>query len=274
MFDDVKGARAFATPAFLDAWFPISTLRRFLLLIALFSVVHSGREMSAGAAELSSGVEGAEVLLQADFNNKTVDEAIGEGGPSVGEPVDVSPAVTAIVRDSPFPTPCLEITDDSSGSAGAVRFEFPDSREITEGIVTICIDFWFTDAATFSFSLREQGSSTSQYISMRFIDRGEDGEIRYDDEDGYSDEFSIGRYPKGRSTTLKLRYDMDAGTYDVWLDDEQLLDDEPHGVTDDGLGAILITDSNLSATGASVRIDNLSVSLEPPANAARDWMLY
>ncbi|MHC4970477.1 MAG: hypothetical protein ACYTF4_17945, partial [Planctomycetota bacterium] len=81
----------------------------------------------------AGGRAGASTLLEADFDDKTIDAPIGTGGAAVGEPVSVSPNIIATVRAAPFATPSLEIVDNNddppSGFAGAARFEFIGSAE-------------------------------------------------------------------------------------------------------------------------------------------------
>ena len=54
-------------------------------------------------------------LLDANFDDKTIDAAIGTGGAAAGEPALVTGG-SAIVRDTPFSTPGLELTHESAGA--------------------------------------------------------------------------------------------------------------------------------------------------------------
>jgi hypothetical protein len=111
-------------------------------------------------------------LLWADFNDKPIDRPIGTGGAAVGEPVHVDPWVTAIVRAYPFPTPSLETQDNDDHTAGAVRFEFLGSAEITSGIVTITTALWFDTFEDYNLYVREQGTSPRSFLSMHFTPTG------------------------------------------------------------------------------------------------------
>jgi hypothetical protein len=197
------------------------------------------------------------VHLQADFNDKTIDAPIGTGGASVGEPVEVSPSITAIVRAEPMATPSLEIQDNHDYSAGSARFEFLASAEITAGVFAISTDMWFHELSPgfdFFIYIREQGSSANKFGDLRFTPSGS---VTLYDSNGYYG--NIGTYEIGRVYPVKYEFDMDAGTYDVYLDGVLVVDDRAHGVVDRGVGAVLFGCGHDSDYDGYFNVDNIFV---------------
>ncbi|MHC4589736.1 MAG: hypothetical protein ACYTAQ_10460 [Planctomycetota bacterium] len=208
----------------------------------------------------AGGRAGASTLLEADFDDKTIDAPIGTGGAAVGEPVSVSPNIIATVRAAPFATPSLEIVDNNddppSGFAGAARFEFIGSAEITTGVVTINAELWFDVLENYNLYVREQGTSAQSFVSIKFL---ASGNIDANDADGSLG--IIGSYETGRVYPVSLVYDMDAGTYDVHLDGSLVVAGEPHGVVGRGVGAVLFGTAHDLNLDGRFYVDNISVVL-------------
>ncbi len=61
---------------------------------------------------LAAAPTSADTLLSADFEGMTVDQPVGTGGPTLGEPVHNSNCVSTI-RDAPFASNCLELDDET-----------------------------------------------------------------------------------------------------------------------------------------------------------------
>lgn len=180
-----------------------------------------------------------QVYLHADFNDKTVDQPIGTGGATVGEPIEVDPYVTAIVREGPMGSPSLEIADISGEYAGATVFEFPGGAEISSGIVNISADLWFPALGpgnAFFVHVRQAQGASEEFASIRFL---ENGSVAIFDANDYIGTF-VGAFETSRLIRLILDYDMDAGTYDLWLDGTRLVDDRAHGVVGYGIGGIYL----------------------------------
>jgi hypothetical protein len=176
------------------------------------------------------------VYLEANFDDKPIDSPIGTGGPDLGEPVEVFPGVTAIVRGAPMASPSLEIQDIDDYMGDSVNFEFLGSAEITTGKVGISAMLWFTDLAPgcdFSIFVREQGSASKSFANILFLS---DGTAQAGDANGPY--HGLGTYETGRVTPFGIIFDMDLGTYDIWLDGVRVLEDETHGITDRGVGSV------------------------------------
>jgi len=177
------------------------------------------------------------IYLAADFNDQPLDLPIGTDGPEFGQPVWVDPQITAIVRDYPMPTPCLEIQDNDDYAAGTVRFEFLGGVELTSGFVTMTMNLWFHEVSpgfSFRVGFREHGSSVYKFCDLDFTDWG--AVYCYDHDTNIG---QIGTYEVGRVYPVRVSFDMDAGIYSVWLDGILAVHDESHGVVSRGVGALL-----------------------------------
>ncbi len=175
------------------------------------------------------------VYLQANFNDKPLDTPIGTGGPTLGEPVQVGSQIIATVRADPLATPSLEIQDNDDYAVGCVLFEFLGSAEITTGTVAVMATLWFHEPGSghsFCIYVREQGSSAHMFTNLNFQP---DRNISYGDQNTFPT--LIGTYQTGRPFTVAIVYDLDAGHYDVYLDNSLALANEPHGITERGVGA-------------------------------------
>ena len=206
-------------------------------------------------------------LLSANFDDKAIDQPIGIGGASVGEPVQVDGNVVAIVRDTPTTTPSLEIADADDFASGTVRFELENNLEVVDGILTIDVDLWFDTLDSYVMYVREPSFSVHQFLSLRF-DNG--GSVAYGDAAGSGG--TIGSYETGRPYPVHVAFDMDAGTYDVWLDGKEVVTGRAHGITKRGVGAVLIgLNSDVNLEG-SVYVDNLiAIGVGVTPAESRSW---
>lgn len=189
---------------------------------------------------LLAGTSMAEqVYLEANFNDKMIDDPIGTGGADLGEPVDVdTDHLSAIVRDGPMGSPSLEIADAGDFTTGYVDFEFIGNQEITTGLVYIAADLWFDtalDGEEAKVRVYEQGSRSNRFTEMGFQTDG-DVWLHYG---ASSNAGIIGTFTTGEPFRVIQEFDMDAGTFSVWLDGELVLEDLVHGVTGDGVGSVI-----------------------------------
>lgn len=180
-----------------------------------------------------------EVFLFADFNDKAINEPIGHGGAEFGEPTEVyTSLISAIVRSGPMGTPSLEIRDISDFGAGFAVFEFLGGTELTTGIVSVSADLWFHDLSgsnRFLLYVRENGSASERFGDLRF---NPDGAVSLFDHQGYVG--VIGSYVTEKRFRIIMEFDMEAGTYDVWLDGTLAINGREHGVTERGIGSVII----------------------------------
>ena len=67
-------------------------------------------------------------LLSANFNDQPIGQPIGTGGAELGQPISYSGCVPT-VENGIFPTPNLEIDDESTTTATSTTFEFLGNTE-------------------------------------------------------------------------------------------------------------------------------------------------
>ncbi|MBU1702044.1 MAG: T9SS type A sorting domain-containing protein [Candidatus Eisenbacteria bacterium] len=205
-----------------------------------------------------------EIYLRANFNNKANNTYIGFGGPEFGEPVGITPFFdSGIVRYSPMPTPSLELEDKDPSAARSIQFEFFDDAEIDTGLLFLAAHFWFESLDNYFIYIRENGGASQTFTNISF---GDDGMIQCYDVGGVAANF--GPYEPGRVYPLLLAYDMDAGTYDVFFDDELIVEDEPHNITGYGIGGMYFGIGHDPDTTGVFYVDNIYAGAAPPPDMA------
>jgi hypothetical protein len=221
---------------------------RFVFLIALVLLVVPG---VVPAVEVFT-------LLDADFDDKTVDEAIGTTGPDAGEPIEVDSHLSAIVRDTPFATRSLEIARIIDESGSWVSFEFVGSASVDVGNVEMSVDVIFSTMEAYSiFDVREQGLWSSTFCKIYSTP---DGLIRLTDAAGYYGVIST--CVVDQLYNFRVVFDTEADSYDVFLDDILLVDDRVHGKVGVGIGRQAFNHAHSSALGSSFHIDNFLVTAD------------
>jgi hypothetical protein len=199
---------------------------------------------------------GPRLLLDADFDDEPLDFLIGLGGPGEGQPVDIDPGLLAIVRGAPRPSPSLELAHDIPGLARALRFEFPDSEEVVHGDVDV--RFVFRAAQLDFFSLvyvREQGGSSRSFLTMSLDPAGG---ISANDASG-APTVDVGTYLPDVDYRVHATFHLDAGTWDLALDDVPVVVGRPHGVEDRGVGRLAFGTHHQTQAGSLLYLDNIRV---------------
>ena len=174
-------------------------------------------------------------LLECDFDSEPIDQILANGGAAAGQPYWLG-GIDAYVRDAPFATPCVELTDDWGSGAKFLWFAFLNGWEVTSGQMSIEADLWFAGANSYGFYLREAGSTAVPFLTLYFTAWGE---VRYNDLDTPTNVL-IGTYATGRSQLLRIDIDLDAETYDLSLDSTPLLTGESMGALPRGIATILV----------------------------------
>ncbi len=226
-----------------------------------------------GGCLLCGTASAGQVYLWADFNDKPINSPIGTKGASEGEPVEVYSGIIATVRAGPMPTPSLELQDDSGATTGLVAFEFLGSAELTTETVAVSADLWFHELSPgydFLLYVREQGGAAKSFANVSF---NSSGEVFFSDATTPYTKL-IGEYPLDRVFPIKIVFDMEAGTTDVWLDGRLVLADDTHGITDRGIGSVYFGCDYDAALDGSFYVDNISVVQQPrPVPCIRDLLL-
>jgi len=233
--------------------------------------VNQSRQFIA-QVDVAQGGPKPEVLLDADFDDKASGKPIGTGGAEEGEPAALEGLESAVVQDSPFPSHSLEIIEDTrTEESGSVRFDLLDSAEINSGIVTIEADLWFSQLASNSMVITEQGDSSYTFCHLFFRSSGL---ISHYDEYGGNNGI-VGNYGILSPVSVSLVFDMNRGTQDVFLDGVHVLNNEYHGITGYGIGSIYFTTYENDGIQSQFSIDNLKVtrSTRPSMDLGVTWSI-
>jgi hypothetical protein len=156
------------------------------------------------------------------FDDKTIDEPIGTGGPANGEPSWIDDEIEAIVRSTPFDTPSLEINNLTT--IGNMGFELP--ALVNEGIVAVITDLWFYEDSDcwYTFGLYD---SYGQPIAQIFFETN--GLARITDTNGIVIEDVP--YATGLPVPVLMAIDLETRSYSVWIDEVQRVVDRPLGAS-------------------------------------------
>ena len=204
------------------------------------------------------------VLLLADFDDHPVGEPIGTGGAESGEPIAVDAQVSAIVEQPVGMNRVLAMDADSLGSASGVTFGLLGGVAVEEGQARFRVALAFPDLVGFNIYLREPTGSAHDFGTLQL---GDDGSIVVFDANGIVGQ--IGTWSAGQILRLSIEHDLDAGTYDVLLDDVVLLDDRAHGVAGQSIGRFIMN-FQFGQGPTRVLIDNVSVTATLPDRIFRD----
>ncbi len=214
---------------------------------------------------LAAAPAAADIILDVDFEGQPLDQVIGTGGAAAGQPYDIYNC-TPIVRDGPMGSYCLEIEDIADFGTGNVLFAFLDDAEIVTGTVEIVCDLWFDYLELYHFYVREQGSSGQEFLTAYFLDGGA---VAFHDQSGFA---GSATYEVGRSIRLRVLYDIDAGTYDLWWDGTRVITDRAHGIVGRGVGSIIVGTDHDEDLDGLFYIDDLRVETDVSTpTTATDW---
>ncbi len=197
-------------------------------------------------------------LLDANFDDKTVDEPIGTGGAEVGEPIDVYAGLSATVREDPFPGHALEILRSSEGSTAPVIFEFLDEASVDVGKVTVSFDVIIVTPDNYELiTVYEQGFWSSTFAKI-YTDAS--GNLRLSDASGYYG--ILGLYTYSQFYNFKLVFDCVADTYDLFIDDVPIVEDRAHGKSGVGIGRLAFKIVHSASLDSGFVIDELLVTAD------------
>ncbi|WP_395682125.1 hypothetical protein [Dokdonella sp.] len=214
-----------------------------------------GLAMYAAMTAAHAGNEPGAVLLEANFNDEPIDQQIGTGGPELGEPISIVPGLSAIVRAGPMSTPSLEFSEAAGGNALSARFEFIGGEEVIHGDLNIHMRIKAAQFDMFDVNVREPGTAAQKFTKIIFAGSGD---ISLSDENGSL--FAVGSYSVNVVHELAILFHMDEGTYDVKLDGVSLVSARAHGVTERGIGSVLLGTDSSTTPGALFYVDRLRVT--------------
>ena len=237
-------------------WFSTGTL--LLVLLALPKAV------AAATPAWHEPAGGPITLLLADFNDKTVGQPIGTGGAAVGEPAYIDFGVSAIVEQPVGANRVLALEADALPSASGAVFKLLGGTRIEEGTAVISVALAFPSLCSFNLYVRERDSSAQNFTTLVL---SSDGSISAVDENGPVGQ--IGNYSAGQILRISIEHDLDAGTYDVLLNDAVLLDDRAHGVVGEAIGKFLMK-FEFAQPPTRVLVDNVMVEASVPPDLIFD----
>lgn len=182
-----------------------------------------------------------ETILLADFSNKPLNQPIGTGGASAGEPHQVSAIIDAVVRAAPAGGRELELSKAPSGGTASVRFHFLDNEEVSSGQLRFDLAIRLggaDDFGVFSLLLREPFNAALTFLNMDVFNDG-DVQIRRSG-------FPVVRFSEAASLSrinrFRLLYDLDEKTISLCLNGGLLVLDLDAGIdTERGVGSLLFT---------------------------------
>lgn len=203
-------------------------------------------------------------LLLADFDDHPVGEPIGTGGAELGEPIIVDADVSAIVEQPVGMNRVLAMEADSLTTGSGVTFELLGGVGVEEGWTAFRFSLAFPVTVGVNIYVREPGGAAQAFTTLAL---SPDGSIVASDEAGAVGE--IGAYSAAQILRFSIEHDVDAGTYDVRVNDVVLLDDRAHGVVGSGIGR-LIFNFEFAQGPTRVLIDNVSVVATLPDRIFRD----
>jgi hypothetical protein len=197
-------------------------------------------------------------LLDANFDDKTIDAPIGTGGAVLGEPIDISGPIASTVRDTPFFSNCLEIVkDEDLYSSGALRWGLIGDADVDIGHVWFGTNIWHDVLGDYTIRFNDVGGYSGTFANVYWR---LDGSIRCSDSNGYVG--VIGTAVQGTMQTLSIDFDMENDTYTVELDGSPVLVDRAHGVTDMGIGTVWLSMDHTSLLNTEFSIDNMLMTAD------------
>jgi hypothetical protein len=219
-----------------------------------------------GALAIAAAPAAAETLLSVDLTGMTAGQPVGTGGPALGEPDTYSNCVSTI-RDTPFPTTCLELDDETDFGIGGAHFAFLGNAEVTSGPVEIAVKLWFGELDNYFFYVREPSFAANEFNSIEFR---ADGSVTAYDAAGMAG--AVGTYDTGRAIELIIVHDLDAHTYDIWWDGALVMDNRAHGVVGAGVGGVYVGIGHDLDLSGIFYLDDLLVTTGPlTASESRTW---
>ncbi|MGB0134898.1 hypothetical protein [Dokdonella sp.] len=197
--------------------------------------------------------------LSIDFNNKTPGQPLGTGGAALGEPADLEQLDTRIVESSPGENYLQVSTVASPNIARHLHWTLEDDAELSEGLVSVSLDFTPSVRDSYSFGIRERDGAAREFMSLSF---NADGRLYALDAAGLIGEF-FDVYNGGDTLEIEMLFDMDARTSSLSINGTSLFSARAHGVSDRGIGTVL-TGFSSSTSGSLFALDNLLVLASAP----------
>jgi len=196
-------------------------------------------------------------VLDAGFDELALGQALAAGGPDLGEPVAIDPGlVTEIVALSEGGRG-VQVSAAPQPFTQVMRFGLLDALEIDRGLVVVDIDFRTDMLDHYLLRLRESGSSTRDFLSLR-LDAS--GAISASDAAGFLG--NVGTYAAGERHRFRMVLDMDRREADLAMDGLFLRQLRRHGLNDRGVGGVIAGLFDFPLSGGPFVLGSVRVKAE------------
>ncbi len=224
-------------------------------LLVGYSASSSGSSFTLDNIVVTTPAELA-IVLDADFEDKTLGQPIGTGGAINGEPVSMANGIYTEIVEFGTENQGLYQETLNAGSAYATVWEFLNDLEVTSGIVAIELDIEFAVRGAYAIGLRENGSSGTTFMNLRF---SASGALFIADQNGTTPLAGFS-YDANQRYRIRITFDLDNDTYKILMDDVILVDDRENAVTNGrGIGRVIIQTSAGGIVGDAFVIDDFQV---------------
>lgn len=192
--------------------------------------------------------------LYTDFDNKVAGDPIDIRGAMFGEPYRLKNLDTKIVQLTPENNVLRVSNDLSSSYSRTLGWHLLGNAEIETGAVEISFDITPSALDNYNVYVRESTGAASSFLSLTL---SSNGRLVASDKNGAN--LSIDdAYTAGETLSFKLSFDMTSRTSDIQLNGQSLNSGRAFGVTDRGIGTLLIGYGS-SSNGSSFDLDNIQV---------------
>lgn len=210
-------------------------IRTHLALVALLTAFIAVPAAAMGDDDIVA------VLLDAHFDDKPVDVAIGTGGAEAGEPVSLAGPLSAIVRAHGNDNRLLELSGQDMPATLSAVFEFLDSVEPRFGQLHLSMKVTIPDDdyASVSIGIRPQGTNAFAFAGVQFRNTQV---IVVEDPGGpaWSSAWTgTPGFQFGQPVQLDFQYDLSQARYDLAIDGVTRVSGRAHGIGQRGVGRIL-----------------------------------
>ena len=194
------------------------------------------------------------ILLAASFNDQPLSMQIGTGGATLGQPVSIASQLQAFVAPAGvLATPSLRITPLASGAARFVVFRFLGEQEISAGEVRIGFVLKPAQLDNFIVNVRESTGAANEYTTLRL---SSGGNVAIADA-ATPGSTAIATYTAGATLVFELRFRMDNGRYDVFLNGLPIAANRAHGIATLGVGSVWFGSDSSTTIGSNWFIDDV-----------------
>jgi hypothetical protein len=219
------------------------------------------------AAAAPSGAPPWSTVLSADFQAFAAEQPLQPGSAAEGRPASIDPNIHVLVRDSPMATRSAQFAWSQVVGSGAVRFEFVDAAEPRTRIVSVQFDLHPQVTDRYSVFLREGKGASQNFGDLLFA---ANGAVRANDAAGST--LLPWTWQVGRTYAIQWLHDLDAGSYDLRVDNRVVLAGRGHGIdlsdpAQAGVGSVSFGLDNGASANAVASIDNLLVRVAPTIQA-------